>query len=109
MGHIDWVVTYTRKDIDMSDSIRYPTATFGHSDPNWRKHLIDPKAIEDKALAKGLMVRTSNSGDFSIRTPDGKTVLYSCQMELEGGKMLLPGDQKLALAQLSAEIDRMEG
>lgn len=91
----------------MSDQTRYPTTTFGHSDPNWRSHLIDPKSIENQALAKGLMVRTSNNGDFSIRTPDGKKVLYSCQMELMGGRMLIPGDQKQALAQLAAEIEGM--
>lgn len=93
----------------MSDQNRYPTTTFGHSDPSWRSHLIDPKTIEDLALSKGLMVRTSNSGDFSIRTPDGKKVLYSCQMELMGGKMLLPGNQREALNLLTAELKAMEG
>lgn len=91
----------------MSDQTRYPTTSFGHSDPNWRSHLIDPKSIEDLALAKGLMVRTSNSGDFSIRSADGKRVYYSCQMDLINGKMLLPGDQKAALAQLATELERM--
>lgn len=88
----------------MRDQTRYPTTTFGHTDPKWRSNLISPKAIEDLALAKGLMVRKSNSGDFSIRSADGKKVYYSCQLELLCGVMLIPGDQRQALDQLAAEL-----
>lgn len=91
----------------MSDQTRYPTNTFGHTDSNWRSNLINPDYIERLALAKGLMVRKSTTGDFSIRSADGKKVFYSCQMELLGGTMLIPGDQKQALAQLTAEIEGM--